>query len=119
MTILAFATPAGAQSREVIGQVGVLGEWELTATVTGQAPDGTGELAGPLSLKHVGLCTQDGPEEKTGALRLRLSSSPARVTATLLIEGTECTYAGNLNLSYEGVMSCPDRSSVPLRLWIR
>jgi hypothetical protein len=114
-----LVSPAGAQSREVIGQVGVLGEWELTATVTEQTPDGTRELAGPLSLKHVGLCTQDGPEEKTGALRLHLSSSPARVSATLLIEGTECTYTGNLDVSYEGVMSCPDRSSVPLRLWIR
>jgi hypothetical protein len=119
MTILALATPAGAQSREVIGQVGLLGEWELTATVSEQATDGSKDLVGPLSLKHVGLCTQDGPEEKTGALRLRMSGAPARVTATLLIEGTECTYAGNLNLSYEGIMSCPDRSSVPLRLWIR
>ena len=30
----ALATPAQAQSRQVIGYAGVLGEWELTATVT-------------------------------------------------------------------------------------
>ena len=32
----ALATPAGAQSLEVFGYAGVLGEWELTASVTGK-----------------------------------------------------------------------------------
>jgi hypothetical protein len=31
-----LATPAGAQSLQVIGYSGYLGEWELTATVTEQ-----------------------------------------------------------------------------------
>ena len=31
----ALATPASAETREVIGYAGVLGEWELTANVTG------------------------------------------------------------------------------------
>lgn len=119
MTLLAFVTPADAQSREVLGQAGFLGEWELTATVTERAPNGTKELVGPLILKHVGVCSQDGPEEKTGELRLRISDSSARVKAILLIEGTECTYNGNLGISYDGVMNCPDRRSVPLRLWIK
>jgi hypothetical protein len=119
MTLLVFVTPAGAQSREVIGQAGFLGEWELTATVMERAANGTKELVGPLSLKHVGVCTQDGPEEKSGELRLRLSDSPARVMATLLIEGTECTYNGTFEISFEGLMNCPDRRSVPLRLWIK
>ena len=118
MTLLAFVMPADAQSREVIGQAGFLGEWELTATVTKRA-NGTKELVGPLSLKHVGVCTQDGPEEKTGELRLRLSDSSARVKAMLLLAGTECTYNGNLEISYDGVMNCSDRRSVPLRLWIK
>ena len=34
----ALGTPAQAQSREVIGYGGVLGEWELTATVTKTPP---------------------------------------------------------------------------------
>ena len=29
----ALATPAGAESLEVLGYAGVLGEWELTASV--------------------------------------------------------------------------------------
>jgi hypothetical protein len=47
------------------------------------------EYAGPLTMKHVGICTQDGPEEKAGAMRLRISSS--RLIATLSVAGVECT----------------------------
>jgi hypothetical protein len=59
-----LATPAGAETREVIGYAGALGEWELTANVTGD--DGAKVLAGPLTMTHVGICTVDGPEEKKG-----------------------------------------------------
>ena len=38
-----FAAPSGAQTQMVTGQAGILGEWELTATVTKQA-DGGGRL---------------------------------------------------------------------------
>ena len=34
MTLLTFVGPASAQSREVSGQLGILGEWEIAATVT-------------------------------------------------------------------------------------
>ena len=119
LALLGFMAPAHAQSREVTGQAGILGEWELTATVTQRNVGGTKEFVGPLSLKHVGICTVDGPEEKKGELRLRLSEMSSRVTATLLIEGSECTYNWDLkNLDY-GIMSCPDQRSVPLVLSIK
>ena len=113
----ALATPAQAQSRQVIGYAGVLGEWELTATVTENSSRRSKEFSGPLTMKHTGVCTQDGPEEKTGELRFQLSSS--RLTATLLVAGVACTYSGKLSDSYSGMMNCPDRSAVPLRLWVR
>jgi hypothetical protein len=119
MALLAFGTPADAQVREVVGQAGFLGEWELTATVTERIAENTQEFVGPLKLKHVGVCTQDGPEEKTGELRLRVSGSTTRVSATLLIEATQCSYTGDLRASYDGMMNCPDRRSVPLTLWIK
>ena len=119
LALLGFVAPAEAQLREVTGQVGFLGEWELTATVTERIADDAKEFSGPLNLKHVGVCTQDGPEEKSGELRMRFSDSSTRVSATLLIEGTECTYSGNLKTSYDGIMNCPDRRSVPLTLWIK
>ena len=68
---MTLAAPSGAQTRAVTGQAGILGEWELTATVTEQADGGGRRWTGPLSLKHVGFCSADGPEEKTGELRLR------------------------------------------------
>src|SRR3954463_5307042 len=49
-----------AEALELIGQAGVLGEWELTASVT--ATGGKQEFAGPITLKHTGVCTTDEPE---------------------------------------------------------
>ena len=115
--VLTWVGPAFAQSRDVSGQLGFLGEWEITATVTEKVHNGVKQLMGPMSLKHVGVCSADGPEEKSGELRLRLSS--AGIEATLLIEGSECTFRGRLKESYDGVLDCPDRRAVPLSLWIK
>jgi hypothetical protein len=114
----ALVTPAHAQSLEVIGYSGYLGEWELTATVTKTASGRKGYF-GPLMMKHVGLCTQDGPEEKTGELHIDISASSSRLDATLSIAGVECSYSGRLSDSYTGTMSCPDREAVPLKLWVK
>ena len=111
----ALATPAGAAPPlQLIGYSGYLGEWELTATVVETAPGSTTEYSGPLTMRHVGICTQDGPEEKTGTLRFRISASSSRLNATLLnatllVAGVECTYSGQLSDSYTGTMHCPDR----------
>jgi hypothetical protein len=112
-----FATPASAESLQIVGYSGYLGEWELTATVTENSSRRSKEFSGPLTMKHTGVCTQDGPEEKTGELQFQLSSS--RLTATLLVAGVACTYSGKLSDSYSGMMNCPDRSAVPLRLWVK
>ena len=114
----ALATPANAQSLQVLGYAGVLGEWELTGNVTGKASGRTKDYSGPVTMKHVGVCTQDGPEQKTGEMRIQLSGS-SRMKATLLVGGVECTYNGKLSDNYTGVMSCPDRSSVPLVIWLK
>jgi len=117
IVLIALATPAVAQSLQVVGYSGYLGEWELTATVTETASSPIKEYSGPLTMKHVGICTQDGPEEKTGALRFLLSAS--RLNATLSVAGVECTYSGRLSDSYTGTMDCPDRQAVPLTLWVK
>jgi hypothetical protein len=118
MVLAALATPAGAQSLQLIGYSGFLGEWELTATVTENAPGGK-EYAGPMTMKHVGICTQDGPEERAGEIRLKISTASSRLNATLSVAGVECSYSGQLSDAYTGTMSCPDREAVPLRLWLK
>ena len=113
----ALATPAGAESLEVLGYAGVLGEWELTASVT--ANDNTRAYSGPLTMTHVGICTVDGPEEKKGEIRFRLSESSSRIQATLLVDGAECSYSARLSDFYTGAMNCPNRPAVPLKLWVK
>jgi len=113
--LFALFAPAHAQALEIIGYSGYLGEWELTATV---AETATG-YSGPLTMKHVGLCTQDGPEERTGEIHLELSASSSRLDATLSVAGVECSYSGRLSDSYTGTMTCPDREAVPLKLWVK
>ena len=116
---LFVAAPAQAQSLQVVGYAGVLGEWELTATVTERARLWSKEFFGPLSMKHVGICTQDGPEEKTGEIRFQISALSAQLDATLLVEGVSCTYSARSSDPYSGLMACPDREAVPLKLWVK
>jgi hypothetical protein len=116
----ALAAPVGAaEPLQVIGYSGYLGEWELNATVTQTARGSIAEYSGPLTMKHVGICTQDSPEEKTGALRFQMSASSSRLNATISVAGAECTYSGELSDSYAGMMNCPGRQGVPLKLWVK
>ncbi len=116
---LGLLAPASAQSLQIVGYSGYLGEWELTATVTENASGRTKEYSGPFTMKHIGLCTQDGPEEKAGEMRFHLSASPAALDATLSIAEIECTYSGRLSDFYTGTMICPNRAPVPLKLWVK
>lgn len=115
----ALAAPAQAQSLQVVGYAGVLGEWELTATVTEKARLWSKEFSGPLSMKHVGICTQDGPEQKSGEIRFQISALSSQLDATLQVDGTECTYRARLSDPYSGMLACPDREAVPLKLWLK
>jgi hypothetical protein len=117
IVLVALATPAGAQSLQVFGYAGILGEWELTASVSGN--DGAKDFSGPLTIRHVGICTQDGPEEKAGKIRFRLSESSSRMQATFLIDGAECSYSARLSDFFTGIMDCPNRPAVPLKLWVK
>jgi hypothetical protein len=114
-----LATPASAQSLQIVGYSGYLGEWELTATLTETTSGQIKEYSGPLTMKHVGVCTQDGPEEKTGEIRVRIIASSSQLNATLSVAGAECTYSGRFSGAYTGTMNCPDRQAVPLKLWVR
>ena len=119
--ILALILPAAsakADPLQLVGYSGYLGEWELTATVTEGGSATPKEYSGPLSMKHVGLCTQDGPEEKSGKIRVQMPSE-SRIEATLWVDGVECSYQGILSDFYTGTMDCSGRERVPLKLWIK
>ena len=114
--VVATAAPAGAL--ELTGASGFLGEWEVTATVTETTSGRVRDYRGPLVMKHIGLCTQDGPVEKKGEMRLQISAS-SQLNATLSMPGTECTASGPLSDGYNGTMTCSDRQVIPLRLRVK
>jgi hypothetical protein len=118
LALILPAVAAGADSLQIVGYSGYLGEWELTAALTEDGSTTPKGYSGPLSMKHVGLCTQDGPEEKSGKIRVQMMPSESRIKATLWVDGVECGYQGILSDFYTGNMDCSGRERVPLKLWI-
>ena len=105
---------------ELLGQAGVLGEWELTGNLTEGGSGPRKEFSGSLKMKHVGICTQDGPEERAGEIRLQLAGhSESQATAKLVLDGVPCTYSARKTHAYEGTMSCAGRAPVPLMVWLK
>lgn len=113
IALIGAAGPAAAQSRTIAGQFGVLGEWDLTATLAKQT---AGRWVGPAHMRHVGYCTVEGPEEKTGELQLKLAEAKGRISGTLLIDGSVCTFSARLKDGYDGTLRCPERRAMPIML---
>jgi hypothetical protein len=118
--LAAGAGSAEARSLRVEGTAGYLSEWELNGEAT--ASDGREQFSGPLTLKHVGLCSANGPEEKSGKIEFYISkpiwSSP-EVHATLFINGARCSYSGKLSGSSGAFMDCSDGNAIPLTLLLK
>jgi hypothetical protein len=114
--MFAGAPVALAQSYSASGQVGYLQEWEMKAslakTVTGSGQD----FYGPVTLRHVGICSVNGAEEKSGVVRLTVSRSG--VEGTLAMEDDSCRIVASASRSYSGLMSCHDGQSVPINFSI-
>jgi hypothetical protein len=119
LALILPVAPAGAGPLQLVGYSGYLGEWELTAALTEDGSTTPKGYSGPLSMKHVGICTQDGPEEKSGKIRVQMMPSKSRIEATLWVDGVECSYQGVLSDFYTGTMDCSGRERVPLKLWIK
>lgn len=98
VTLSALAGPSvRAEPLEIHGTTGYAGEYELSGSVSEQDLNGKKEFSGPLTVKHVGLCTHDGPKETTGEIRFELAKSSSRIRATLDFDGSKCTYEGPLS----------------------
>ena len=117
-TLLAGST-ADARSLQIHGLTGYLSEYDLSASVSSDASEGIEELSGPLTIKHVGLCTHDGPTEILSQLKLEFADASAPVTATMSFDGHECSYRGYLSEIHVGVLTCNNGLSLPLRLWAK
>jgi hypothetical protein len=115
------ASAAHAQSLRVTGEIGYLSEWEVSGNVTESGSGQVREFAGPLAMRHVGLCSQTGPEEKVAEIKLQVvkSGSLAHFRVTMMVDGSKCTFGGRFSGTYSGLMDCADARGVPVTLSIK
>jgi hypothetical protein len=115
------ALPAQSRSLHVVGTAGYLSEWELEGELKEAASGDTSELSGPVTWKHVGLCSVNGPQEKQGEITIRLSKSGSlsRLSATMSLDGGQCVYGGDFSGTSHGYMDCSDSKGVPLSISIK
>ena len=114
-----LAVPARAEPLQIHGTTGYAGEYELSGSVSEEDLNGKKQFSGPLTVRHVGLCTHDGPKETVGEIRFELAKSSSSITATLDFNGSKCAFKGVLSESYHGFMDCGREGSLPLRLWTK
>src|SRR4051812_1759827 len=116
---LIVAGAALGEPLSVSGTAGFLSEWQFSGSVSGTAA--ADEFTGSLAMKHIGLCTHDGPDERTSEIRLRLIgprpwSAKSKVQATFVLDGATCTLSGRLSGTYSGIMDCVGTKGVPVTL---
>ncbi len=114
LSVCATASAALAQSYAASGQVGYLAEWELKASLAKTVTGGKVEYSGPLTLRHVGLCSANGVEEKSGAMRLTVSRWTAGIEGTLDMDGDSCRIVASQSRAYSGLLSCRNAQGVPI-----
>ena len=105
---------AGAEPYAASGQVGYLQEWELKASLARTVSAGKVEYSGPLTLRHVGLCSANGVEEKSGELRLAVSRWTGGIEGTLTMDGDSCRVVASPSRPYSGLLSCRNAQGVPI-----
>jgi len=71
-----------------------------------------------LTMKHVGLCSPAGPEERVAEIKLQTVKSDLlrHFHATLTMGGSQCTFSGKFSDTYSGLMDCANAKGVPVSL---
>jgi len=112
---------ADARSLAITGVAGYLSEWELSGTVN-EATSAPNEFSGALSMKHIGLCSVNGPEVKAADIKFQITTawtSRSNIRATVTMDGAPCTFSGPFSNSFSGSLDCPSAKGVPLRLLVK
>jgi hypothetical protein len=116
--IWAGAGTAMAQSYSVNGQAGYLQEWEIKANVAKTVTGNGVNYDGAATLRHVGLCSVNEPEEKSAVMRLTVSRKTAAIEGTLTMTGDTCRIAASAEKPHAGLLNCRDGQGVPIRFSI-
>ena len=70
-----------------------------------------------MTLRHVGLCSVNGVEEKAGVVQLKVSAAAA-VEGTLTMADDNCRIVASASSSYQGLLSCRNGQGVPIHFSI-
>jgi hypothetical protein len=114
----AGAGSAMAQSYSINGQVGYLQEWEIKANLAKTSTSSEVSYDGPVTLRHVGLCSVNEPEEKSGVVRLTVSRKTSAVEGTLALKDDTCRIVASAAKSHSGLLNCRDGQGVPIHFSI-
>jgi hypothetical protein len=112
--LCAGAATAFGQSYSLDGQVGYLQEWEMKASLTKTVTSTEMDYDGPVTLRHVGLCSANGVEEKSGVVQLKVSRTTSAIEGTLAIKDDSCRIVASASKSYSGLLNCRDGQGVPI-----
>ena len=111
-------TPGHGQPLQINGKFGFLGEYELSATVTPDTVGSKQKFTGPVTVRHVGLCTHNGPNESRSEITVQVTDAKSQINATFAFDGQQCTYKGKVSQEDAGALICSgDSVRVPFRIW--
>ena len=114
----ALAQTSAAQTYSAKGQVGYLGEWEIKASLAKTVTNGGADYDGPVTLRHIGLCSVNGVEEKSGTVQLKVSRRTSAIEGTLAMQDDTCRITASAADPYSGLMNCRDGQGVPIKFSI-
>ena len=112
--VCAGTTMAFGQSYSIEGHAGYLQEWEIKASLTKTVTSAGMDYDGPVTLRHVGLCSVNGVEQKSGVVRLKVSRRNTAVEGTLAMQDDSCRIVASASQAYVGLLNCRDGQGVPI-----
>jgi hypothetical protein len=116
LLIAAFGTRSFAQPLNITAKFGFLGEYDLSAAVTSETSGGERTFAGPMTIRHVGLCSHNGPDESRGEFVVRFVEGGSQISAAFAFEGQQCTYKGKVSQENIGELIC-SATIIPFSIW--
>ncbi|MGY8669284.1 hypothetical protein Q3C01_44080 [Bradyrhizobium sp. UFLA05-109] len=116
LLLLAAASPAAwAQSYSTSGHIGYLHEWEIAGSLAKAATRPAADYSGTVTLRHVGLCSVNGVEQKQARVQVKVSSG--RLEGMLIMDDDECRIVAS-GSSGSGLLTCRNGQGVPIDLLI-
>jgi hypothetical protein len=114
----AVSPVAIAQFYSASGQIGYLQEWKMNGNLAKTTTRIGTIYDGPVTLRHVGLCSANGIEEKSGVVQLRISPTNTSFAGTLALKDDHCQISSSAGQPYTGLLNCQDGRGIPIHFTI-